>query len=119
LFSAAVLLHRYCIAEAEINPFKRKNGMDNNEYLHLNQIEWKYGIYACLLLAAEQNEWPRRLRDVVNLLHILDCRDNIVHRNGEIFFPDPKARQALLKMERRFFAVFSDLMWWYRVLIAP
>jgi hypothetical protein len=100
-YAAAVLLHRYCLATAGLNSYSDDDDTNDDEKNHHKKNEWKYRICACLFLAAKQNEELRRLRDVVNLIHNLDCHKNIVYWDNETFVPDPKARQKILETERR------------------
>jgi hypothetical protein len=60
-FSALVLFHRYFQATATNG--KRRTDNDGDE--------WKWIAAACLFLACKAEEEPRRLRDVINLAHII------------------------------------------------
>ena len=68
-FSALVLLHRYYAAittTGSPNKDTRMVRTDDEE-----SVVWKWVAAACLFLACKIEEEPRRLRDVINLAHMI------------------------------------------------
>lgn len=64
-FSALVFLHRYALAVAK------------NKGTELKSIrDWRWVAGACLFLACKAEEEPRRLRDVINISHMLFAKDD-------------------------------------------
>lgn len=73
-FSALVFLHRYIRAVAKENT---KNSHD--------RTDWRWVCAACLFLACKASEEPRRLRDVINLAHMMEWNetDGTINLQGE------------------------------------
>jgi hypothetical protein len=65
-FSALVFLHRFAMAHDA-----NDNGTDNDNDNDTDDIEWNWVAAACLFLACKAEEEPRRLRDVINLAHMI------------------------------------------------
>jgi Cyclin, N-terminal domain len=65
-FTAAVLLHRYYAATG----ISITDEDDSHE-------ECKYVAAACLFLACKREEEPRRLRDLINFVHMVDWKSSL------------------------------------------
>jgi hypothetical protein len=64
-FSALVFLHRYALAVAK-----------DIHTQHKSIRGWRWVAAACLFLACKAEEEPRRLRDVINLAHMLFAKED-------------------------------------------
>jgi len=100
IFTAAVLLHRYyavihddcCEDEHKSAPAAAASSSQQQQQQqhHATQQQqqqqqkpsehddddWKYVVAVCLFLACKREEEPRRLRDVINVAHMMDCNSN-------------------------------------------
>jgi len=72
-FTAAVLLHRYYAVTRQQQPPADDDDDD----------DWKYVVPVCLFLACKREEEPRRLRDAINLAHMLDLAPQQPYNNKE------------------------------------
>jgi hypothetical protein len=77
-FSALVFLHRYATAVAahKGNDALLRSTTSSHE-------DWKWVAAACLFLACKAEEEPRRLRDVINLAHMLLSTSTDDKNNGK------------------------------------
>lgn len=74
-FTSMVLLHRYAQS-------KQDASTNGNSNANLQSEDWPWIGAICLFLACKTEDEPRRLRDIINMVHMVlsqqTCRDNSV-----------------------------------------
>lgn len=79
-FTAAALLHRYYAATGTIAVDDSK---DFSSYADQEKTERNYVVASCLFLACKREEEPRRLRDLVNFVHMIGWSKSPLNNNDK------------------------------------